>query len=323
MRMNCKESLLMKITGLRLILPLVLALCITGGGVAACSPKAGATAENPVQLPAIPDSLAGPEKRAQWLALHFWDNFNLQAISHEKDSAKLEKAFADFASVLRNVTDTLTLSAAAGSLLSNIEDYPQVYSQIETYAHFYLYSDDSPFGVNEEAFIPFMKAFATSPNVNEAQRYRYDFLLSCAMKNRPGSQAADFSFITREGEATSLLEFNNTGDIILIFYDPDCDTCLGVMNKLAADSELLQMASAGDITVLAIYAGTERNLWLRSAYDFPEEWIVGFDNGAIEETESFDFRMSPTIYLLDAEKKVIVKDLPAEELLTLITEAKI
>ena len=49
--------------------------------------------------------------------------------------------------------------------------------------------------------------------------------------------------------------------------------------------------------------------------DYPVNWKVG----ASEDAEDiFDIRLSPTFYIIDSEKKIILKNAPVEEVIQTI-----
>ena len=292
-------------------LPALISLSVMG-----CASGSGSNvAPALLPYPDIPEYVVDPEARAAWLALHFWDSLDFSDTTLTHDADFMERNFANYAAILGNVADTLVLASSAEKLINLSEVDTCVFKMVGEFARYYLYSDEAPLLPNEEAYIPFMRYYVSSPRVGETDRYRYDFMLECALKNRPGHIAADFRFVTREGEHKTLHSFDTSGNILLIFYDPDCDTCREIMERLASDASLLEMAVGGELTVMAIYAGEDRDLWEATAARLPQEWVVGYDQGAIEEAESYDFRQSPTLYLLSSDKRVITKEIPPTRLL--------
>lgn len=67
----------------------------------------------------------------------------------------------------------------------------------------YLYTIGSPMQ-SEEHFIPFLEAIAHTPLLNDTEKSRPRFLLSAALKNRPGTIATDFAYFTPEGDHRTL-----------------------------------------------------------------------------------------------------------------------
>ena len=53
----------------------------------------------------------------------------------------------------------------------------------------------------------------------------------------------------------------------------------------------------------------DKEEWERHLPDFPKEWINGYDKKlVIKEKNLYDLKAIPTLYLLDKDKKVLLKD---------------
>ena len=53
----------------------------------------------------------------------------------------------------------------------------------------------------------------------------------------------------------------------------------------------------------------ELDEWRRHRDEFPQEWINGYDKSLTIKTQNlYDLKAVPTLYLLDANKKVLLKD---------------
>ena len=164
---------------------------------------------------------------------------------------------------------------------------------------------------DEAAFCEVLRKALDADILGEADRLRAEYRLEIAEKNKPGSFAADFMYVDREGVKTSLHEFESsevTGEagvgkpVLLIFYDPDCDHCVQTIRCLRE----LNIQEKAD--VIAIYAEDDRDRWEETAQELPSEWTVGFALDPIQDEETYVFITSPTLYLLDKDKKVILKD---------------
>ena len=57
---------------------------------------------------------------------------------------------------------------------------------------------------NEECYIPFLEYAIKEGKIDEAYKERYSFQLRNALKNRVGTIANDFTYITREGTTGTL-----------------------------------------------------------------------------------------------------------------------
>ena len=264
-------------------------------------------------MPTVPVNIS-KEEELKYVLLHFWDGLDFKDTlrSHNRDF--IEQNFSNYTLFLANAPDEASRDEAVNALMKKAEADTAAYRLMADVAQLYLYDPNSPM-LNEESYISFLKVLSNSPYIGEGQRQRNAYLLVTAQKNRSGMTAADFPFVTREGLKTTLHDFKQKGNLLLIFYDPDCDNCKEIIRSLSSNPQLKEMIGKGEVTVLAIYSGEEKDLWEKTSGELPEEWNVGFDNGYIDENDLYYFQASPTIYLLDENKKVLVKDLPPSQLL--------
>lgn len=263
-------------------------------------------------MPSIPEDLDSADI-AGYLLEHFWDglDFTDTLLTHNRDF--LEQNFANFSQLLIISNDSTARRNGAITLMKKAEVDTIAYKTFSEIAYHYLYNPNSPM-LDEDSFIPFLEIFQDSEFLNEPERERNRFLLQNALKNRPGMRAADFPYVTSNGKTTTLYKTPVKGNLLLIFYDPDCENCKEIMENMAKNPVLAEMINQGEISLLAIYSGENKKLWYETAPSLPKEWTVGYNAGTIEEEDDYFFRASPTIYLLDDNKNVLVKDLSPSRL---------
>lgn len=243
---------------------------------------------------------------------NFWNEIIVENNPRLNDKEYLTQLFYEYADLLNATPDSKMKKTAVDSLFRLIENNQPLLFLFEDISNRILYGIDSPF-YNEESFIPFLQHFSKSDLIGEAFKERYAFRLEIANKNRPGKKIPDFKFISRDGGKNSINKIHVNNRLLLIFYDPDCENCKKTMNKLAEDDNLNLMIQNGDMTVVAIYSGEDRELWEKSNHELPLTWIVGYEPGEIEEKDLFFFRSYPSIYLLDKNKRVLLKDMRSSD----------
>lgn len=89
---------------------------------------------------------------------------------------------------------------------------------------------------------------------------------------------------------------------MLIFYDPECEHCKQIMDMAAS------LPLSPDKQIIAIDAENDRDAWTRTKDTLPAEWTVGFATTPILDNELYSLPGSPTLYILDSEGTVIMKD---------------
>jgi thiol-disulfide isomerase/thioredoxin len=266
-------------------------------------------------LPVIPEGLTNPDDRAQYLAMHFWDRFNFADRELIQRPDITEQAFVDYISILQYVSR----EDAGKSLLYTLD---KAETDTAFYRHFaslfdkYLYDPNSPFR-NEEFYLPVLQQLVQSPLLPEETVSRYAFQLDMALKNRIGQKANDFLYTLASGQSFSLYDLRSEYTL-LMFSNPGCPTCEAVMAQLN-DSKPLNDALALNsptrtmLTVLTLYPDNDLSEWLAHLPQMPAGWVHAYDKGMeITQRRLYDIKAIPTLYLLDKEKKVLLKDTSLE-----------
>ena len=269
-------------------------------------------------LPQVPATLRDPVSRANYLVGHFWDAMDFRDSLLTRDRRFLEQNFVNYLSVFP-LADEGARRGAAELLFRRAEDDAAACRMLADIAEKYLYDPDSPM-YSEDQYILFLEQIVPSAALGEAGTLRYRWQLEAARANRPGSPAADFAFVTRDGRSMTLHEFPVSGELLLIFYDPDCGHCREVMTRLEEDPRLNRRIADGHTTVLAVCSGSDPDLWNDTASLLPAGWTVGYESGELQETGAYVFRTFPTLFLLDADKRVLQKNLRPDDYLGQPTE---
>lgn len=304
-----------------LILLFALALSC-GGRKAAETPR---LREFPVV--GVPSMYAEPAERAEYAAGRFWDAFLDTSVLHYSDSAVLngvplkevEGMMPGYVSLLLNLPPGKAVAAVSrfSVLLESFgKKYPDasVYGEMVRLTEKYLYDPNSPYR-DEDLYRPFAAALAESPLTPEGRRngYRHEAEL-CALNAR-GSRAADFSFLDVSGRRRTLYGVK-APYVLLIFGNPDCQGCREILTKISGDARLSAMVREGRLKVLDIYIDEDIAAWKAGTSSYPKEWINGYDpSHTIREDRIYHVRALPSLYLLDGDKTVLLKDAPAERIL--------
>lgn len=262
---------------------------------------ATATAQPDSYLPTVPDSLHNVEDRAAYAACHYWDAIDFSNASLISDTAFIEQHFSNFIAIL-SMAPEHKAAEAVDTLMQRADRSPQMFHTVTDFAESYLDHPNSPMR-NEEIYILFLHSILKSQQLPDIEKIRYRHRLDEAMKNRPGTQAADFRYINRDGIPASLhSSLKKARTTMLIFYDPECEHCKQIMDMAAS------LPLSPDKQIIAIDAENDRDVWDSSKNTLPVEWTVGFATTPILDNELYSLPGSPTLYILDSEGTVIMKD---------------
>ena len=259
-------------------------------------------------LPQVPATLRTPPARAAYIIGHFWDAMDFADTLRSHDARFMEQNFANYVSLFP-IADTAALAPAVATLVGRAQSDAGALSLLAETAEKYLYEQDSPL-FNETYYLLFADALAAAP-LGDYGLLRIEAQRTAMRKNRVGTIAADFPFETPDGRRLHLSEAAQGRQVLLLFYDPECAHCMQTIAELAGSTSLNEAVARGDMVVVAVYAGfgsRERAAWRRTLDRLPTAWTAGFNNGTIYTRDLYVLRNLPALYLLDAARRVILKD---------------
>ena len=271
---------------------IALSLCVVAvaacGGRAPKKQKAVKTVE--LEVPVPPMMMEDPQERSEFVLEHYWDNYK-----PEVDSVSLEQAFSNWCAL----TQYASRAVATKSLLKGYDKAPE---RILPLADKYLYDPNSP--MRDEDFYGALMAHTGNA----------ELAALCAL-NAVGTKAADFEFEDARGRRHRLYDIE-APFTILFFSNPGCHACKEIIDDLCGSPAIYAHMSTGAVQVLSIYIDEDLDAWREYVPNYPKSWIVGFDPSFTLRTDDiYHIRAIPSVYLLDADKKVIFKDVPTERLI--------
>lgn len=287
---------------------IIVLMCLS---VSAAASPSDSTAVETLPLPELPATLREPTARANYIIAHFWDAMDFRDTVRSRDRGFMEQNFANYISVFP-YADEEARREAVNTLLHKAEADSAAYRLLADVAEKYLYEPNSPM-LSEDFYILFLEHLVNAPLLG-SKTTRLRWQLEAVRKNRPGMTAADFSYTTREGVRTTLHQAHSEEQLLLLFYDPECEHCKEVMASLQQNATLNRLVAEKQLTVLAVYSGDDRDLWERDAAALPADWMVGYETGWLQDTGAYVLRAMPTLYLLDRNKRVILKDVQPHQL---------
>ena len=284
-----------------------------------------------VQVPAMYSDGAG---RQAYAAEHYWDRFFSGGEGYRCDSLtvlgvtrdKIEEHFSTFVSILgtldlpsgRKGMETLFSKVEAAQMKDTLSNVLEVFSGL---AEKYLYDPDSPFR-NEDLYLPYVQGLADSPLTDPAQAPAYAFTARCCALNAAGTVAADFRFTDAAGRTRRLHDIR-AGRTLLFFSNPGCEACKDIIGALKSMPFLPEMISSGRLAVVNVYIDEDIPTWKDYQAEYPVEWFNGYDpDGVIRSDLLYDVRAIPSLYLLDADKRVILKDAPEERVFSFLNRIR-
>ncbi len=268
----------------------------------------------------IPSNLTLPADRAEYLVTHYWDNFHFSDTAYIHLPDITEAAYVYNIEILPHTQTNIAESPIKEMLAkSQTEKGGKMYSHFLGLYNKYLYDPNSPMR-NEEFYIPVTEFILADGISDEAKKERAKFDLDMMMKNRIGNLATDFTYILQSGKTGTLYNVK-ANNLILMFYNPDCHACDELLSQMKASPIISKGLQSKLLNILAVYPDKDLDIWKKHLKDIPVSWINGYDrNETIQNEKLYDLKAIPCLYLLDKDKKVILKDAPIQAIEAYIKE---
>lgn len=246
-------------------------------------------------------------------SLAIWDGFDFSDTTMIHRPEVTERSFSTFLALLLRQEKNEQNEAIAQFMSKTYKASPRMFSHFCQLAEKYLHDPNSPFR-NDDLYIPFLKYMVEIEGGEESDKERARFQLQMVMKNRVGDVAENLHLLTNFGKESLLHEIESPY-LLLFFYNPECEECRWVKEYIKGSSEFRQWQKQGRLRILAVYPDEDMELWQRHLHDNPKEWITA-RLASIEDADAFYLQAIPTLYLLDSKKRVLLKDVEIEDIVS-------
>ena len=292
---------------------------ITASQIVTADVETNTNTINEFPFPEIPLLYQEPEQRAKYLIEHYWDNINFVDTTLNYNSEMIEQAWVDYIDLntkfnLESRNDNFI--ALTQRINQGNERFQKIYLNLVTD---YLYNHNSPMR-NELFYITIGEELLKNDNLDIAIAERLKFRIDLAYRNRVGTKAIDFKYTKNEGGKSSL--YNTPAEHLIIFFNnPDCNVCASVREQLANTPFINEQINKGYLKIMVLYAESDFEEWITHSDDFPKNWIKAYNETLeISNNNLYDLQVTPSLYLMDKNKQVIIKDGAAEEIIHYLQE---
>lgn len=269
-----------------------------------------------------PAMMEDPQDRADYMALNMWNGLADPSRTYPCDSllvsgvrkADVEQKFANWVQVLgmssRHVAEKSVGRLYDRSLACEMKDTSSnVFETFASLVEKYLFDPNSPMR-DEDLYGAYASRLAAYEGYTEVQKGKYARDARLCALNKVGSKATDFRFADRRGKMRTLYGVK-APYTLLFFSNPGCEACMNIINVLKDDPHISGMISEGRLKVLNIYIDEDLDAWRSYMPIYPDKWYNGFDPDFVIRNETlYNVRAIPSLYLLDSEKTVLLKDAP-------------
>ncbi len=232
----------------------------------------------------------------QYIIDHYFDDISLRDVrilNTRLLKNKLDDYFNNYMS--KQTTDVVLqkIDYIIYQTTSRYRDIPQdlVNHEVRDYILWYLYSkyfdNDIIYTHLSDVYFSKLEINNLTENIRKEIVKRADILRKITI----GRLAPTFTYIDDEGKQIDLSEIDSK-NTVLFFYKPDCQKCIR------------------DKRILGLIKKRQKNLTILHI-NISEE---NYSNVSQDIAVQYDIKTTPTIYILDKEKKIIAKNIKAEEI---------
>ena len=232
----------------------------------------------------------------QYIIDHYFDDISfrdVRILNTRLLKNKLDDYFNNYMS--KQTTDVVLqkIDYIIYQTTSGYRDIPQdlVNHEVRDYILWYLYSkyfdNDIIYTHLSDVYFSKLEINNLTENIRSEIVKRADILRKITI----GRIAPTFTYIDDEGKQIDLSEIDSK-NTVLFFYKPDCQKCI-------RDKRILGLIKKRqkDLTILHINISEEN-----------------YSNVSQDIAVQYDIKTTPTIYILDKDKRIIAKNIKAEEI---------
>lgn len=285
--------------------------------------------------------ITDPVDELLYLSEHFWDKYIRNAqkdtslVSIGKDEFK--KAYSTYIQMLGSVeslnrTDPDRVGDAAKKIIETshkkifaiadslyLAGYRRPLLGLIELSETFLYNPNSPY-LNEELYIPAVESILALKSIDSLHKMQYHYQQKMVMLNRKGKKANDFKYeYMVDGNSArgySSLHRTKAEYLLIYFNNPGCASCKEIQHALAETPAVNDLVENGRLKILSMYIDKDVTAWMERHKSTPSNWIYARDHlNQFETNELYGIRAIPSIYLLNNNKEVLLKDAGIREVI--------
>ncbi len=257
--------------------------------------------------PEAPEDMTNFYERCTFLVDKFWERCNFKSAFSSK--GKLTEAFGDWVSFMPYASaDTVHL--AVDRLLETVKKSGPQTLEVARMAERWLYSDSADF-VSEEVYLPFASAAANHKKIPSEDRSYYARQVNIIGNSVVGATFLDIELTCADGTKRHALSDSTKYTLVLV-ASRDCTDCSLARVRLSADPALNALIEAKLLKIVYIVDGNAGDTDKSDVDSCPANWVAGVADSL---GGTLEMRDNPMIYYLDKDNKIIVKNIPVDNVL--------
>lgn len=272
--------------------------------------------------PSVPVVIGSQEEAVHYQTIHYWDHFPFEDSLCITQEGFADQVFTGYANLLQQAEiqdaqeSIKRMMIRAGTTAEDPVVRKRILMKFFNLTEYFFYHPNSPFR-NDNILIPALEVMVSSPLLDSMEIQRPIYMLDIVRKNRPGEKAGNFSFIravrnfpyTDDPSSIEKLYDLDADFILVMFINLGCPSCNQVKEEILNSELIKKTVEQKKLTILTVYPDKDLEGWQEHLQELPAEWIHTYNpEGQIRNGSMYDLKAIPTLYLLDKNKRVLVKD---------------
>ena len=241
---------------------------------------------------------------------HYFDNINLSDNRLLRTPILHNKIEHFFTKVLIQNPDTIIKYIDIVALKASVND--EVFQYVMRYL-INTFQQSNIMGM-DKVFVHVAENYYLSGKVDWLDKETTEKLREQVAKlrfNLIGNNAQDMKMETSTGEYARLSEIKAKFTLVM-FWETDCGHCKKVVPQIW---EIYNKFDRNEFEVFAVYTQTDKPEWMKYVEEKQYSWINCWDQYNLTNFRFFyNVYSTPTLYLLDKDKKIVAKRFGAETL---------
>ncbi len=270
------------------------------------------TIEPLFEYPVAPEDLTNLSDKSNYLIEHFWDSFDFKS-EKAVDQNALNDAFRVYSVPMQWATKENVIKST-DKILAACAKNPTLLFQFTKAAEEVLYGPRAKMWI-DEIYLKYLNALVKNKKISDSRKLRYERQLNQLTSSATDALAPKFSFTDTAGNDRT---YSPNGVVTVIeFGNPECDDCRHTKLKMDTDVSFSSIVEKGLISVLFIVPDADDD-WKEKIGELPKGWI----GGASEDvSDIYDIRLTPTLYVIGKNGKIIAKNIPVATAMELAKQA--
>lgn len=259
--------------------------------------------ETKLEIPEVPVTVTDPQMKVELLLKSFWNNYDFTDTTKLEIESYTAGPLYAYLSIVKKTATPEVLKIYDTFLNTIMNAAPKVREKFLTLIEYNYYHPNSQ--IRDEALYTMAidKALLIS-SFPKSEAERYLFQKRVIAKNNPGSKAQNFPLMTKDGRQLTLYGIKSKFTVMILF-DPECEHCIATIEQMKSSPVFL----SEKVKVMAVMPENNKTKFMAGAGKLPADWISGYDyKEEIMNNLLYDLRPSPSLYLLNDKKEVIIKD---------------